>query len=401
MPVINVSNAAQLRTVLRTVKGGDTILLAPGDYGAVSISSVNPSSLVTIRSADPNADAKLFSLSIQRSSNIAIADVDISRPTLANERPGTTNAVTIGSSRGISLTGIDLTGSLDNNASNDGLGINLQASQRVAILDSTFRQFRTAIVVTNAQDVIVAGNTITETREGVNMSGVRNGLFERNLVRDLQPDYAGGDHPDAFQVHTTSRLASANLMFRDNVVLEGSTPGGIGGFMIGNETWMEGTRHQNISIVNNFYQSTFRHGVSISGASNVLIDNNTVIDSARAGVQAGIVVLRVDNAQVTDNLAAVFTVDQSTRVISTNNIDVWDARSQKGMAAGLLFASDVAAGRASAASNLGPLAGSIADQRDIGYHATGLVGDLGSDHAAAAIAGSYMRMFDTGGFALL
>lgn len=401
MRAINVSNAAELRTVLRTVKGGETILLAPGDYGAVAISSVNPGALVTIRSADADNDARFFSLSIQRSSNISIIDVDVSRPTLATERPGTVNAVAIGSSRNVTLTGINLAGSLDNNASNDGLGINLQSSQRIAILDSTFQQFRTAVVVTNVQDLIVAGNTITATREGVNMAGVRNGLFERNLVRDLQPDYAAGDHPDAFQVHTTSRLASANLMFRDNVVLEGSTPGGIGGFMIGNETWAEGTRHQNISIINNFYQSTFRHGVSISGASNVLIDNNTVIDSARAGVQAGIVVLRVDNASVTDNLASILTVDQSTRVTSTNNIDVWDARSQKGMAAGLLFASDVAAGRATAASNLGPLAGSIADQRDLGYHPTGPVGDLGSDHAAAAIAGNYMRMFDTGGFALL
>ncbi len=390
---INVSTTAQLNAVLKTVRGGETILLAPGNYGKVFISSRNPTSTVTVASADPDNDARLFSLGISRSSNFAIVDLDIQRPTQAGERVGTVAALSIGSSRNVSLTGVDVMGSLDNNASNDGLGVVISGSERIAIVDSSFRQFRTAAVISLNKDIIFAGNTVTETREGVNISGLSNGLFERNLVRDMQPNYAFGDHPDAFQVHTSRGGGSSGLVFRDNVILEGNAGGGVGGFFIGNERMNEGVRHDDIVIVNNFYQGTYRHAISVSGATDVLIDNNTVLDSARTGIQAGININRVDNARVTDNLAPIFTTTASTRVVAGNNIDIWDSRSKVGTAAAGLFAADVAAGNATSASNLDPLAGSIAAQAGIGYRGNGAFGDLGSDGAAAAIAGTYMQMF--------
>jgi hypothetical protein len=390
---INVSTTVQLNAVLKTVKGGETILLAPGNYGAVYISSLNPTATVTVASADPANDAKLYSLNIARSSNFAIADIDIQRTLQPGERAGTLSALAIGSSKSISITGVDIMGSLDNNASNDGLGVVVSASERIAILDSTFRQFRTAAVISLNKDIIFAGNTITETREGVNISGLANGLFERNLVKDLQPDYVAGDHPDAFQVHTSRGGGSSDLLFRDNVILEGKTAGAVGGFFIGNERINEGVRHDDIVIVNNFYQGTYRHAISVSGATDVVIDNNSVLDSARAGVQAGINLTRVDNARVTDNLAPIFTTSQSTRVTASNNIDVWDARSNVGIAASSLFAAGVAGGNVSQPVGLDPLAGSLAAQRGVGFRSNGAVGDLGGDAQAAGIAGGYMQMF--------
>ncbi|KPF76416.1 hypothetical protein IP88_06755 [alpha proteobacterium AAP81b] len=390
---INVSTTAQLNAVLKTVKGGETILLAPGSYGSVFVSSINPNATVTIASADPNNDAKLYSLGITRSSNFAVADIDIQRTLQPGERVGTLSALAVNSSKNISITGVDFMGSLDNNASNDGLGVVVTGSERVAIVDSTFRQFRTAAVISLNKDVAFAGNTITETREGVSISGLANGLFERNLVKDLQPNYVAGDHPDAFQVQTSRGGGSSDLLFRDNVILEGKAGGGVGGFFIGNERMNEGVRHDDIVIVNNFYQGTYRHAISVSGATDVVIDNNTVLDSARSGVQAGINLLRVDNARVTDNLAPIFTTSQSTRVTATNNIDVWDARSNVGVSANTLFAAGVAGGNVSAPVDLDPLAGGLAGRNGVGFRGNGAVGDLGSDAHAASIAAGYMQMF--------
>jgi hypothetical protein len=284
-------------------------------------------------------------------------------------------------------------GSLDKNASNDGQGIVVIGSERVAIIDSTFRQLRAAAVFSVNKDVIFAGNTITETREGVNIGGLAGGLFERNLVKDMQPDYGAGDHPDAFQVHTTRSDGSSDLLFRDNVILEGRAGGGIGGFFIGNERLNEGVRHDDIVIVNNFYQGTYRHAISVYGATDVVIDNNSVLDSARSGFSAGINLFHVDNARVTDNLAPIFTTTQSTRVTATNNIDVWDARTRVGITADSLFGANVAGGSANLAGVLDPLANSIAGQRGVGSRGNGPIGDLGGDAQAASLAAGYMQMF--------
>lgn len=392
-----VANAAELRTAIRGLKGGESILLAPGDYGRIAFSSVNPASLVTIRSADPGNDALFSSLNFVRSSNIALVDVDVSRPIQPGERAGTFSAVAVTSSRDIRLAGIDLTGSLDNNASNDGQGMTITGSQRITIVDSTFRQFKAAAVISLNQDIIFAGNSISEVREGVNISGLTDGLFERNLIRDLQPDYAAGDHPDAFQVHSSRGGGSSQLLFQDNVILEGKS-GPIGGIFLGNETYEQGSRHSDIAIVNNFYQGTFRHGISVSGAVDVLIDGNTVLNSNKAGNSAAIMLTRVQGATVSDNVAPLFLNTSSTGVTSTNNINVLNNKFKAGIAASSLFESDVAAGVASATSNFNPLAGSLAALRGVGYRMDGPVGDLGSDLAAAGFAESYARMYSPDGF---
>lgn len=389
--IINVASATQLRGVLRVVKGGETIRLAPGDYGSVFITQVNPASTVTIVSADPNNDASLRSLSITRSSNLVISDLDIKRPLLPGESIGSA-AVMVNTARDVSLVGLNLTGSLDNNASNDGLGVVITGSERVSLLDSTLQQFRTATVVSLNRDIIVAGNTIREVREGVNVSGLQEGLFERNVITDMQANYAAGDHPDAFQVHTSRGGGSSDLVFRDNVIIEGKSMA-VGGILIGNERMAEGVRHDDIVIENNFYQGTYRHAITVTGATDVLIDNNTVLDSARSGVQAGINLHTVDRAKVTDNLAPIFTTTASTNVQTSNNIDVWDARSRVGVAANTLFAADIAGGNANPWGNLDPLAGGQAAARGIGYRGDLPVGDLGSDAQGLALASDYARMF--------
>ncbi len=388
--IITVSNATQLKAALKLVKGGETILLASGDYGSYSISGINPKTVVTLKSANPDADASFRTLGVTNSSNLVISDIDISRTLRAGEASNTSSFM-INKSKDITVVGVDISGSRDGNAHNDGHGLLLINSNRVAILDSTFQQLRAAAVVSGDTDILFAGNTITEVRQGVNISNLRGAVFEQNFVTNMQPAYQWGDHPDAFQVQSTNGGPSSDLMFRDNVLIEGSS-GPVGGIFIRNEGSIG--RHQDISIENNFYQGTYRHGISVAGVNGLVIDNNTLLDSAKPGNSAAILVTDVNGARVTDNVAPLYMIDNVRSLNSRNNIDVWDPKQKVGVAAANMFASDVAGGNATLASNLDVLAGSVPALRGAGFQKVAAVGDLGSTADAAAIVEAWLPVLN-------
>jgi hypothetical protein len=59
MSIINVSSAAGLMSALTNARGGETIVLASGNYGDLNLSSRTFASAVTIKSADPGDPAKI------------------------------------------------------------------------------------------------------------------------------------------------------------------------------------------------------------------------------------------------------------------------------------------------------------------------------------------------------
>ena len=75
MAYFYVSSSADLQSALSQAKGGDTIELAGGDYGALNIRSSFTSPL-TIVSADNNDPASFSSMSISNSSNITLDSID-------------------------------------------------------------------------------------------------------------------------------------------------------------------------------------------------------------------------------------------------------------------------------------------------------------------------------------
>ena len=77
MAVILVTSALQLSAALATVKAGDTIRLAPGNYGDVQIQSKTFATEVTITSADPNQPAVMRSLVVYNSSGLNVDNVDV------------------------------------------------------------------------------------------------------------------------------------------------------------------------------------------------------------------------------------------------------------------------------------------------------------------------------------
>ena len=341
---------------------------------------------MTFKSAVPDRDAVFSELKFNASSNMIFNDIDIRHP--LNGAASSTGALTVNGSSRISFVGLDLTGSLDGNSWNDGRGILISGGDRISVLDSTFQQFNAAMIIRNAKDVIVAGNTITEVNEGVQVGGVQGGLFERNYIHGMTPNYARGEHPDAFQVYSTGVGASSDLAYRNNVIV--ATNGPVGGIFIRSEQAKAGIEHSNISIENNYYMGTYRHGISVSDTNGVVITGNTVLDSAKAGNSAAIMVTNVDGARIAGNIAPMFINTASTHVTSTNNIDVWESKTKLGVAVAALFA-PVAAGNIDFGA-LNPLGSSVATNTGAGFRNVAGIGNLSG--SGDAIVSNYMQMFE-------
>ncbi len=370
-PTITVSNATELRRTVYSMASGGTILLNPGDYGEFRISGWRPTGTITIKSANPDNDAVFRSITISNASNITVADIDISRP-LRGES-GSSPAVALYGDSNISLVGIDLAGSLDGNSWNDGRGITVVGGDHISILDSTFRQFGVATIFSRVDNIIFAGNRITEVNEGVQFGQVNHGLVERNYTTNMTPNYAAGEHPDAYQIYSSRVGASSDIAFRNNVIIEG-TSGPVGGFFIRSERAGEGILHSNLSFDNNYYQGTYRHAISVNDTNGVVIDNNTVLNSAKPGLDAAITISNVNNARITDNIAPLYLQAGSTNVALSRNIDVWDSRSRAGVAVADLFAPTTPG--AIDFAKLAPLSGSLAANTGAGFRAVAGIGDL-------------------------
>lgn len=377
MTTSTVSNAAQLVAQLRLAKAGDTILLKAGNYGDVSIANIKAAGPVTIASADATKAAVFNSLKLTNDANLGFSSIVVAH-VLAKGEALTAPAVSVVKSSGINLVGLDVHGSLNGSSFDDGNGIVVTDSTQVRILDSAFRQLNVAVSLGRDSGVVVAGNSFTEAREGVHIAQVAAGLFEKNYLTNFQPNYAAGDHPDYFQVLTgTGFTGSSGLTFRDNVMIQGGS-GFVGGIFIKIERLAEGIVHSDINVANNYYQNTYRHGISLDGVVGATITGNTVMNSTKAGDTAAIFLRNDNGIAVNHNITALVLQDlvaPNKAVTVADNVMLYDAKLNKtGIDPALLF-SPLPAGDIDFAK-LAPFPGSTAATLSAGFHGAGGIGNL-------------------------
>lgn len=389
---ILVSNSTELTKALRTVSGGDTILLAGGNYGNARINNLNPNAMVTIKSANPNADAVFESLIVSRSSNFTFEDFDVKHELQAGE-PDFALGARVMASRNINFVGVDFYGSRNGNPNDDGSGLAVQDSNRVAVLDSTFQEFNVAGIFSRTTDLIFAGNSVSDVREGINLAQVDGALVERNYFTRITPDLARGDHADAIQVHAGGAFGSSqDLTIRSNVLKLGdSTSQGI---FIRNEKARTGAMHKDITIEDNYYEGNSRHGVTLNDTIGAEVSGNTIRDMGTMGLAPGLNIANVRNAVIEGNIAPLLLTSRTlpnTDVTWRDNIDVWDRVQRSGVSDESLFSTKVGSGDMDF-SSLNVRAGSIAAVQGIGFAAVDNIGDLKA--SAAAVIAAYLPQFD-------
>jgi nitrous oxidase accessory protein NosD len=368
------------------------VLLGSGNYGDFRFNSLNPTAVVTIKSANPNADAVFDSLTVLRSSNFVFEDIDVNHVLKPDEKDFSV-AVSVGRSRDISFVGVDFYGSLNGNANDDGNGLSVSHSQRVAVLDSTFRQFNNATIFNVVDDMIFAGNSVTEAREGMNLAQVNGGLVERNAFTRIVPDVSRGDHADTIQVHAGGVYRTSNeLTIRANVIKVGDSEAQ--GIFITSQKSRLGQLHTDIVVENNYYEGNSRHGITVSDTVGLSVSGNTVRDMGTMGLAPAINISNARDGSVDHNIAPLLLTSRTapnTNVTFADNIDLWDRAQKVGLADIALF-SAAPGSQDIDFSSLDVRANSVAAANGIGFSAVEGIGDIKA--GAAAIMAAYLPQFD-------
>ncbi len=316
MPIIRVKNAAALTNALRTVRGGDTILLAPGDYDTVYLSRLNFSTPVTIASANSSNLAHIDQLTVANSSGLNFRSIDFGRG-LNDGEPGWIKLVAVNNSQNVTFNSVRVHGSLDGDPTNDGGGLSFRGVTNVSVNNSTFTQLSTAASSYESRGVTIAGNQFTNLRtDGIQVAATTDITIDRNTFRDFTP--VAGDHPDAIQFFTQgTTVASQNIRITNNVMNQGDGAGFQSIFL---RDELGTLPYQNVLIENNAsaHDSAY-NGIGVGGANNVTIRGNSITSKPGDGIDHWIRVENVTNGRVENNVSDQIITKNNTGVIFTNN----------------------------------------------------------------------------------
>lgn len=273
MSVVSIANQAQLVAALSKAVGGETFVLAPGNYGSVVFNGRNFGSQVTIQSQSPGL-AKMTEIKILDSSNITFKGLDVGRA-MAPVEQDFGKMVSVYSSRNVTLDGVTLHGSLDNNPKNDGWGLYVTDSSGFNITNSNLTELSRGMVIQRSSGINVAANHFSNMRsDGSNFAAVDTVTIKDNHFTNFHP--AVGDHPDAIQFWTTGQAkGSANITITGNQIIQGSGAALQGIFMRDEVGTLP---FKNVKIDNNLiYGSDAWHGISVFHGQSVAVTNNTVV----------------------------------------------------------------------------------------------------------------------------
>ena len=213
-PTANIQNKAELDAALAAATGGEHFILAPGDYGALSIPSG-----VTIEGADP-ANRPVFTQAyIRDKSNIHLRNLHYVYTPGPNSSDSD-NRFLIENCSDCSVVDCVLEGTMRNG---NGIGRGLRlwgANQRILIENCEVFGFWKGLGL-NGSEVTVRGCDIHTIRsDGINTGDGSNYLIEGNYFHDFGTLGGASDHRDYIQA-----IGGANgIVIQDNFFDHGLQP---------------------------------------------------------------------------------------------------------------------------------------------------------------------------------
>ncbi|SEA63679.1 LamG-like jellyroll fold domain-containing protein [Rubrimonas cliftonensis] len=294
-----VSSAAELEAALSIADGG-TILLAPGNYGALRLLSwqqeyVRYDSEVVIRSADPDNPAVFTGFDLRGVENLAFESVafeyDAPRGDRVVEQPFKATSVT-----GLRLTDVDFKGDLAEGVSSGadgyatGFGLAVVSSRDVTLEDSHIETFFKGATFNGVDGLTVRGNTIVDMRsDGLNFVDVEDALIADNFIGDFRAAPLLNDHRDAIQFWTAGfEDPSRNVTISGNYI-DIDDGDWMQSIFIGNDgvgsdpTFLM----ENFEIVDNVIYNSHANAVHVDGVDGLVIARNTVLHNVIPGFEGG------------------------------------------------------------------------------------------------------------------
>ena len=303
---ITVNSSVGLASALKTAVSGDVIKLAAGDYAAVSLKDLHFSGAgVTITSADPLHEARMAGMQLSTSDGLHFSNlefvVDVTKA----------NPFSVYQSSGITFEGLNVHGSLDNNAQNDGSGLLIRESTNVTVSNSEFHELQFALAHVDDNGLTIKGNQFHDIRtDGVRGGGTSNLTIANNYFTNFEP--VKGDHGDAIQLWTSGTKASAvGITITGNVIVRGDGGAMQGVFMRDELTTMP---FKNVVIADNLVVGAMNNGIMVTGGEHITIKDNVL-----AGLPdqvSGIGVQRVSDVTLLNNKATGFNIATTATGVS-------------------------------------------------------------------------------------
>lgn len=326
MSLIFVSSSQELDAALLSATGGEEIILAPGDYGDLSMITKGRDDFqfaetVTIRSDDPSNPAVFSSIDVRDAANVTFDGVTFDYE-FENGDQIFSRPFNIMSSENVTIRNSTFDGDVAEGVSeaDDGygfaIGLSVRASQGVVLENNEFHTFHRGISVSDSQDIVVTDNEVHSIRmDGMNFAEVQGVVIENNHIHDFAGSLNSTDHRDMIQFWTNGTdEPSTDIVIRGNIldIGEGTFTQSI--FMRNDmvDRGLAGYEmfYQNISITDNVILNGHSHGIYVGETDGLVISSNTVLhndgndpDGVDQGVE--IPVIRVAdnsrNVEITQN----------------------------------------------------------------------------------------------------
>lgn len=209
--IINITNAAALKKAVSNLKAGDTLRLAPGNYGALTLNNAKFSGKVTIESANPAKPAVLSRTLLTNVNNLSFENLKFSwsAPAQLISPPG---VMEVKNSSNVHVLNSEFVGGaapkgslikVNDGAKNDtytvnmsglgtGTGLVAVSVSNLQVRNSNFKHLTIGTNFNFLTNSKLVANTYSDIAyDAIDLGGVKNMLVEGNWVKSMAytPDY--------------------------------------------------------------------------------------------------------------------------------------------------------------------------------------------------------------------
>lgn len=294
--------AAQTRTVigpealmeaLSNARGGETILLEGGTYGALTLNGKSGfdiafPDMVTITSADPDDPAVFTAMDIDGAANLTL-DGLVFDYTFRKGQPLHVRPFSITGFRNVILRNSTFDGDLARGVSPEadgfgwGYGLRVGRGSNLTIENNEIFHFHRGIVSGGIDGFVVRGNDLHSLRsDGMDFAQVQNVLIEGNYLHDFTRAFGTKDHADMIQFWTNrTSKPSTNITIRGNVLMAAGG-GATQSIFMRNDMVDRGLAgdemfYRDILIEDNVILNGHVHGITVGETDGLTIRNNTLL----------------------------------------------------------------------------------------------------------------------------
>lgn len=270
--------------LLATAKSGDTLVLAPGNYGALAMSNKHFAQDVTIKGGT------FTSVALAKVSGVTLDGTTVNfTPSAAST--SNSQAIRIWGSDDITIVNAKVTGGLSVNgvarsatkldSSGNvlglpvGKGINVESSTDVVISHSDISRFAKGITFSDVSNLTVSDNDIHALRTTPISGSGHDGLsITGNHTWDSSPwNYGGtGDHGDRIHIWTDDRPWT-NVVISDNLLEQGAGAPMMGIYLDDN---LKGFGFPDVLISGNTVIDGNGQGMRLENVSGMVVDNELI-----------------------------------------------------------------------------------------------------------------------------